>query len=313
MPLFLAVSATAAETVTLRLRNGDKVTGQIILENTNVVVVTTPYINALSIPADQIAGRDKVAPPPAPAPATNHAAIIVVNAPKKPATASPPAKPRYWHGEVQVGSDLRFAEKDRQLYYSRMKLTYARELQPKHLFKNVVDYNATYGETDGILSDNRMEGGIKTDYDLSRRIFGYNQMRAGYDEIQKIDYRHEFGPGVGYHVLSLTNFIANTEAGLNYQGRYFNDGRSDERFFYRLAQDSAWKINHKLSVDEKFEYFPRAEDLSEYRMRFETNLRYLLMENLFFNLTLLDLYDTDPARNVSRNDFQVRSSLGVKF
>ena len=46
---------------------------------------------------------------------------------------------------------------------------------------------------------------------------------------------------------------------------------------------------------------------------FETNFRYWLRSNLSLNLTVLDVYDTQPAPNVTRNDLQLRSSVGVKF
>jgi hypothetical protein len=54
-------------------------------------------------------------------------------------------------------------------------------------------------------------------------------------------------------------------------------------------------------------------DFSEYRFRFECNLRYWLWENLSFNLNILDTYDTQTAKDVGRNDLQIRSSIGVKF
>ena len=44
-----------------------------------------------------------------------------------------------------------------------------------------------------------------------------------------------------------------------------------------------------------------------------TNLSYSLLANLALNFTVLDLYDTEPAAGVPRNELQFRSSLGVKF
>ena len=320
------LGSVRAETITLKMRNGDRLTGDVVSESATNLVLNTPWARDVIVPKDQISLREKVPITTAQTPATTPSPIAVITAnntnqpPPKPATppatqasATKPKPPSNWHGEVQIGTDLRFSEKDRQLYYSRMKLIYARELQPKRLFKNIFDYNAAYGEADGILSDNRMEGSIKTDYDLSRRFFGYNLAGAGYDEIRKIDFRLEVGPGLGYHLFARTNYIMNLEVGANYQARYYSDSRKDERIYCRFAEDATWKISNKMTLDEKFEFFPRPEDFGNYRLRFETNYRYLLLQNLSFNLTLLDLYDTEPARTVTRNDLQVRSSLGLKF
>src|SRR5690349_1130643 len=59
-----------ADTVTLILRNGDRITGTLTSEDTNRVVLSTPWIKELAIPAGQISKREGVAltqKPPAPA------------------------------------------------------------------------------------------------------------------------------------------------------------------------------------------------------------------------------------------------------
>ncbi len=314
----LALQAAQSEILALKLRNGDRVTGSVLSENSLRLILSNAWTTNLTVPIAQIETREKIgAPPviakPVPAAATPASAKPVLAA----SPAIPPKKARVWHGEAQVGTDLTFSAKDRQLYYARLKLIYAHDLKVGsgvlHQFKNILDYNFAYGFTEGIVSDNRMEGSSKTDFDLTKKLFIYNLGGAGYDEIQKTDLRYEIGQGLGYHLLKTTNLVLNTESGVNYQVRFFSDHRKDERFFLRMAQDLTWKISRRLSFDEKFEFFPRVEDFGQYRFRFESNLRYLLRENLSLNFTGVDIYETKPARNVSRNDLQIRSSLGLKF
>jgi len=225
-----------------------------------------------------------------------------------------------WHGELLVGADLTFSERNREVYNAKAKFIYA-----KNRFKTIFDYDATYGrsEVDEIVNGktrqvmrtdaNRMNGGVKTDFDLTKKWYVYNFGTMGYDEIRKIDLRFEIGPGMGYHLIQRTNFFLNTEAGVNYQREDRADGTTSSTFFFRLAENMAWKITPRLSWDEKFEYMPRVEDVREFRMRFETNFRYALLQNIFVNLSLVDLYDSQPANGVTKNDLQVRSSVGVKF
>jgi len=158
-----------------------------------------------------------------------------------------------------------------------------------------------------------MGGSDKTDFDILNRFYVYNLGGAGYDKIRKIDLHYEEGPGLGYHLLTLTNFVLDVEAGVNYQVQDRSDNTSSEKFFYRLAELATWKLNKRLTFTEKVEYFPQVEDVDEYRARIEANLSYGIWGNLSLNVTLLDLYDTQPAHNVPRNDLQVRSSLGITF
>ena len=61
------------------------------------------------------------------------------------------------------------------------------------------------------------------------------------------------------------------------------------------------------------EYFPRADNPNQFRMRFETTLSCALLLNMSWNFSLVDFYDTEPAVSVPNNDFQLRSSIGIKF
>ena len=142
---------------------------------------------------------------------------------------------------------------------------------------------------------------------------------AGYDEIRQIDSRYEFGPGMGEHLLKLTNFVLNAEVGFNYQVQNFTRTTNqmqklrDDQFHYRFGQDLKWLIGSQFTFDEKAEYLPVWNHLAEYRMRVEANLRYWLKANLSLNLTVINVFDTVTAKGVEQNDLQVRSSIGVKF
>jgi len=319
--LFLGLANALAQPVVLHLKNGDRISGTIASEDTNRVVLATPWAREVVVPLAEILKRELPAVPAAPAapapaqaetakPAENKPSLqtAAAPAPKPPPPPVKPKPPTHWGGDLEVGAALLFTEKDQQLYNGRFKLTYAYDR-----FRNAFDYLASYGKTEGVVSANRMDGSAKTDFDLGRRFYIYNLAGAGYDEIRKIDLRYEIGPGLGYHLIKLTNFVLNTETGAAYQSQHFSDSQVQETFYLRLAEYSTWSISKKLSIDEKFEFFPQVEGFDQYRFRFEANLRLLLQNNIYLNLTILDQYDTQPANTVQRNDLQLRSSIGVKF
>jgi hypothetical protein len=312
IPVLALAAATAwAEPVILHLRNGDRFTGTIVSEDARRVVLTNAWNKEIVVPLAEITRREKTGTEAAAAPVPAKPVVPAVAAAPVAAPPAPvvkPKAPKHWTGEAQLGVDLAFSERDRQLYSGRSRVTYAQD----H-FRTIFDYLFAYGKTDGIRSANRMDGSVKTDFDLSRRFYVYNLAGAGYDEIRKIDVRYEAGPGVGLHLIKYTNFVLNTELGSNYQVQQNTDNTRTELFFYRLGEDFAWRPHPRVSLDEKFEFFPRVEDVREYRFRFEGNLRFWLNGNLSLNLTVLDQYDTLPARTVMQNDLQIRSSIGVKF
>lgn len=328
----------AAQPVILHLKNGDRLSGDLITEESAQLTVTNSILGRFTIPLTAIARREGVTniavakTPPAPPAATNAPALPPALQRKledlqilfatgalsadefqrrRTELVAPPPKPRgpkHWTAEVFAGMDLLFSEKDRQLYTGRAKLTYA-----KAPLRNNIDYLFTYGWTDGELTANRMDGWMKTDWDLTPRSYIYNLAGAGYDEIRLVDWRYEVGPGLGYHLYKRTNFVLRVEGGFHYQVQDFEGGREKKTYNQRLAQDLRWNIDTQFTFDEKVEYFPSLEDLRSYRLRIEASLRYWLRSNLSLNLTVIDTYETSTARGVGQNDLQIKSSIGVKF
>ena len=367
------ISITAAgqsRTAILTLKNGDRLSGDIVSEETNRVTITNAVLGKIAVAREAIERMEtKVAPAPSPPPAataTNQLVIrltgpqekrlsellelyrsgritpdeyhsqrakLVAAAETVPATnivamkpdaasaagtaqlsstapSSPvkPKGPKRWSGDIQLGVDFALSERNRDLFTGRLKLNYAY----KH-FRNAADYLFAYGHTDGVLSANRMDGSMKTDYDLLKRFYVYNLGGAGYDEIRRIDLRFEEGPGGGWFIIRGTNHVLRGEYGINYQVQMNADGDENKRFYHRYAEDFSWKPNARLSFDEKLEFFPIWGDWSQYRIRFEANIRYWIGSKISLVVTLLDQYDTDPPSGVGQNDLQVRSSVGVKF
>ena len=313
----LAFPAFAQTNVVLRLKNGDRLLGKIISEDSTNIVITTTWIKELSIPLSAVEKRE---PAPAenvaatPPPATN----VVVTAPP---IAPPPAKavtavtPKNWKANVEVGANLLFGAVDRQLYWGKLNFTYSQPYKsdPKKYFRSILDYNVDYGESDGIKSTDRMGGSVKTDFDIGKRVYLYNLGAMGYDDIRKIDLQYQIGPGVGYHLFTMPKFAMNTEVGLNYQVQE-RDGADDVRSIYgRVAEDVTWRIFEKVTFSEKFEFFPNLEEDGEWRARFEATLSFPLVKNFTLNFQVIDIYDTDPARGVDKNELQFRSSIGVTF
>ncbi len=302
--MLIAANQSRGESVVLQLRNGDRVSGVVVSEATNQLVLATEWSGKITLPTAQIVRRTSVSPSSTDTNAFLALPILGTN--------PPPALAKRWKMEARVGLDFAYGIQQKQIYYGKFKLDYKRPYigDPKQSFRNTIDDSVDYGKTDNVRSDNRMDGGVNSEFDFSPRMFVYNIARVGYDQIRSIDVQYEIGPGLGYHLIQRTNFIANLSLGADYQERHLSDGSDNRIFFTRFAEDSRWQINRRFSMDQKLEYFLSP---AQARARFEGNLKYLLLQNLSLNLTVEDLYDTQPADSVSQNELRIRSSLGIIF
>lgn len=320
--LWFAGGLARGQGITLHLKNGDRIAGVVVSRSTNQVVLSNSWINSVTVPLAQI---DRLETWPTISDTNATARLAATNGPVSaalPAAASGGKLPentnafwKRWKGEAAVGMDMERGATDHQLYYGKGTLIYTQpyESDPKEVFKNILTYDVAYGKTDGTLSDNRMGGSSKSEFDLSRKIYVYNLGAASYDDIRKIRLHYEDGPGAGYHWFKLTNFNVNLELGANYQAERRTDDTSVYSAYYRMGEDMTWKISRQATFTQKFEYFPRVGYSTQYRMRFESTLAYALLLHLSWNLSLVDYYDTQPASAVPNNDLQFRTSLGVKF
>jgi len=315
-----ASSLAATTNVVLRLNNGDRIAGSLVAADSNQLVVATSWMKALPVPLAAITNSEfsvvppavATAPPTVPAPA----AVVTNKAVAKITTPPPgPKPPKHWKTDITLGLDLQNGAKDRELYYGRFKFVYTLPYKaaPQKSFRTLLDYSVDYGVTDEVETANRMYGSAKVDFDFATHAYIYNIVGAGYDLVRKIDNQTEIGPGIGYHLFRQPEFRMDVETGLNYQSQDRTTGEKVESVYGRLAESITWKPLPKVTLVERFEYFPNLDDGSQYRTRLESTVSLALLDHLSFNLSLFNVYDTNPAQGVDKNEFMLRSSLGVSF
>ena len=317
--LFISLPASAVNVV-VQLRNGDRLTGQLVTQETNHVVISTSWADSLVLPISAIGGIRTAEgdplytppPPPAAAPATPPTPGPVAQPKPKPVTQSPKRK---LTTRANLGLDLIFGASERQIYYTRIKSDYEHpyEQNSAHFFRTTADYLANYGQTDGQLSANNMGGSLQTDFDFGPHSYFYNIGNAGYDQIRKIDLQYGVGPGVGQHLFKKPAFALDVESGINYQVQERSAGDSPESAYLRLADNLTWKLADRVTVRGKSQFQLSLQDANQFRLALDSTLEYRLWSSLSLNLTLLDNFDTDPAPGVNQNEVQVRSSLGITF
>lgn len=309
----------AGTPVVAQLRNGDRLTGELLAQETNHVIIATGWAGTLAIPLNALGGLQTTSGEKLiPLQTSSNVATKSPTAPGKPgatasAARSTPAKKLQTN--LQFGSNLNFGAKDQELLYGRMKMNYSQpyESNPKEYFRSILDVSADYGETDGLESANRLLGSFKTDFDYGTNAYVYNVLSTGFDHIRKINLQYGAGPGVGYHALRYPKFELDLESGFDYQFQDRSAGDDTSSVFARLGDSLTWKISSRLSFTKKLEYFINVQDANQFRLKLDSNLRLQLIDNLSLNLSVVDFFDTDPAPNVDKNELQIRSSIGITF
>src|SRR5687768_11587794 len=102
--------AVHSQTTAVQLNNGDRISGIVISEDLNRVIISNAWAKEIVIPLTEIKSREKIPPPP---PATNATVVAEAAPAPKSIVPTPAPKPvvkpkgaRDWHGDIAVGADV---------------------------------------------------------------------------------------------------------------------------------------------------------------------------------------------------------------
>ena len=119
--------------------------------------------------------------------------------------------------------------------------------------------------------------------------------------------------GFGYKWIDRENLHLKLDFGGNYLRQKFTDGARQDNFSLRLGQTFDWRISKKLALDQLLEVFPRFTEAENNFIRFETNLKYFLTGKMYLGLLVREVFDPEPAKDISSHDLTVRSFFGYEF
>ena len=325
------------------LRNGDRLTGEILSENARRIVIRTPAAGRVTLQRDQVERieefplRSGSIPTTAPAPpsiatvGTNPPVAITPPAPggvTNPPVASVASTnavagtsllwlPNWahglwtnWHGNVQIGANIGVGTANWQSIYAN-----ANVVKKWGRTTTLLNYALSYGTLNDVVSADRMYGTAKTDlaWAAPRKLYSYAQGAGGYDEIRRINLEYLAGAGMGYKVIDRTRLVLAGEVGSQYQVFDYVNAQDRADVAARFAENLTTQIGKDVKIVQQLGFTPGFADLSNYQVRFGLTLSVVLFKPLTLNLNVIDTYLSQPAPGTADNDIQVSTTVGVNF
>lgn len=330
------------------LRNGDRLTGELLSENSRRIVIRTPATGRVTLRRDQVERIEEFplrsvavpAQPSVPAPA-----VPAVPAATKPPVAAvpttkasgdvtnaPPTVPSStnavagssllwlpdwahglwtnWHGNVQIGANLGVGTANWQSTYAN-----ANVVKKWGRTTTLINYALSYGMVNDVVNANRMYGTFKTDlaWSAQKHVYSYGQGAAGYDEIRRINLEYLSGAGMGYKVIDRSKTVLAAELGAQYQVFDYLTAQDRADVAARFGENLTTQIGKDVRITQQLGFTPGFEDFTNYQIRFGLTLSVALFKPLTLNLNVLDNYFSQPAPGTADNDLQVSTTIGINF
>ena len=172
----------------------------------------------------------------------------------------------------------------------------------------------------GRTTANAIEGGARIDFNVTPRFFVFGLADFAFDQFQHLDLRSVLGGGVGLHVIKTTNTTFDVFAGGDYDQEKFSPNppltlTSTTRNIAEVlaGEELSWKLNNRVSFDERFTAFPNVSDLGQYRFQFDATAATKLKTWLSWQVTVSDRYLSNPLPGLKSNDELLATGLRLTF
>jgi len=312
LALALALGALAmgqsafAQEVKISLKNGDILSGLLIVEG-DVVVIQHTLLGDIDIPKSSIRKLDRLvvtekkglkaedgnAPVSEPTRSWGRAFIHAL-------TFEP------WSKEFEFGMNSQRGRKNRQ--DSSIRYDMRRRIE-----KNDYRFLAQkyYGVSDGEKTSDRSLSSFRWRSDIAPGVFYQSDTLYSSDAVKEIDLSLEQKFGLGYRFINEKNFKLSTGLGLN--GRYRDDSRGNNTtYLVDLFEDIDYRLNQRFRITQEFSIALPPEDSDQYEVEFKMGVVSKITDSLHLSVRYQFDYDRSQPKD-RREDQRLVSSVGFDF
>jgi len=320
--LLLLALTNPASADEVRIKNGDRLTGEIVRMEKELLVFRTTYAEEkLRIPWKEV--DCIVSDRSLPAEFMNHELIIgKISCPESgkvridstilgqsnpvPLNQLHAVNPSTYSGLFNLGGSLNSGNTDTKA------LNVATRFQVKtHKHRFTVDAKYNYGEANGEASARNSSGSLKYDFFARGKVYTYAQSLSEQDSFANLNLRNTEGLGLGYQFFDTRLLSLFTEAGISYFNEDLKVGEDKQEAAGRWAAGLDWEV-----VPKRLKLFHRQEGYysfvaSSVVLRAEQGFRIPLYDNFAANFELDYRFNSDPEAGKNSSDLYL--ILGITY
>ncbi len=302
----LAVSVSADEII---LKNGDRISGTIVNQTDSAIVLQSAMLGELTISKENIQtfsvgnqqepAKEAPAAKPAPKPA------------EKPKVDTEPK----WTGDFTANFAAQRGNNDQDSINMRLAAKKKSdkdtiEAEARYRFEQQENTSSNKTET----TDDNLRFAGKYSRKWNEKWYWYGKGSYEKDRIAELERRIIGGLGSGYQWVESDQFNFATELGLaGIHEKYTEQQGTSDEITLEAGYNMDAKINDKLTFAHRLTYYPSFEDIADYLLITDAELRYHFSEQIFASLRGEVEYDSTPAPGSEQTIQRYLVGLGWKF
>ncbi|MEJ2256613.1 MAG: DUF481 domain-containing protein [Woeseiaceae bacterium] len=148
--------------------------------------------------------------------------------------------------------------------------------------------------------------------------FGFGNVNFDSNDELNLDLRTSFGAGLGRYLKQTNTVVLGVGVGLQVSRENYTDGTEENNDTVEgvLAVNWDWfrYDTPELDLSTSLRIFPNLSDTGRVRGELDIRLKWEIIEDLFWQLSFYDSFDSDPAvDDTPSNDYGITTSLGWQF
>ena len=214
-------------------------------------------------------------------------------------------------GDIDLGFSFTKADDHRQVTINAR----IGHVSPAHVA--MFRINALSSGREDASSTNRHNGTFTFQRNLSNNWFAVGLFEYLISDEQDLDLRTTVGGGAGRYMIQTNQSTLTATAGIVLNRERFTTDDMSEALQKEIEALTAMTFSIFRFDASEFEtrasFYPNLSDIGRYRFDFETSFRLDLIDDLYWNLTFFDNFDSRPPVDAPCNDVGLTSSFGWKF
>lgn len=326
--LFLSVIRIAAGEVTLK--NGDRVSGKIVEQTEESIVIETEYAGKITIVrrhvekiADQVSASGKgpsvsAESPTAQSPTQEKKSdapaampIAPVKAPARLFSGGFKGVVDGWEGNANVGFSFTSGNSNNSTMTTGVRAVKSGGRDNLTVYARSL-WNSNRGGGRMVTTQNAFWGGARYDRNLERELFAYGSYDFERDRPKGLNLRSVVGAGVGRHVLK--NEITQLDLLLGGAwNRTWQTGDNTDTPEAVAGLSVKHRLHEKLRFQNSLTFYQNVTDRDEYRVIMDATFSADVTRRVGVFITIGDRFNNDPHRTARRNDFLFTTGMKWNF
>jgi putative salt-induced outer membrane protein YdiY len=162
------------------------------------------------------------------------------------------------------------------------------------------------------VTANVAQGGARYDHDFDGILFGFGSADFMSDALQALNLRSVLSGGLGLHAIRRDTTTLDLLAGGNYTRENYTT-LSRDLAAATLVEQLMHKLGGSTVVNQKLAFYPDFTNTGEYRASLDFGLATKINKWLGWQNAFTDIYVTNPPVGKKRNDLLFTTGLNVSF